>query len=173
VLLLDEDDRIEMANDAGAGWLDELREDGQELPLVVTAVARRARAVAAGHSDVSATARVRTASGRWALVRGSVLLNGSRTRSAITVEAARLPQLAALIVDAYDLTDRERRVTELVARGLSTAAIAQQLNLSAFTVQDHLKAIFYKLDVSSRGELVAKLFVDHYYVDGGLRDPCG
>jgi DNA-binding NarL/FixJ family response regulator len=173
LLLLDEEDRIEMANEAGGGWLDELREDGRDLPLVVTEVARRARAVAAGQRDGMATARVRTASGRWAVVRGSVLRNESRTRSAITVEAARLPQLAALIVDAYDLTEQERRVTELVARGLPTAAIAHQLHLSAFTVQDHLKAVFSKLDVSSRGELVAKLFVDHYYVDGGLRDPRG
>ena len=52
-------------------------------------------------------------------------------------------------------------MTELVGAGLPTAAIAAQLYLSTYTVQDHLKAIFEKLDVSSRGELVARLFVDH------------
>ena len=171
LLLLDDEDRIEMANEAAAGWLDELHEEGRHLPLVITAVARGARAVASGESDVIATARVRAASGRWALVRGSVLLDGTRTRTAVTVEAARTPELAALIVDAYGLTQRERLVTELVAQGLSTAAIADQLHLSTFTVQDHLKAVFDKLDVSSRGELVATLFVDHYLVAGSLSEP--
>jgi DNA-binding CsgD family transcriptional regulator len=173
LLLLDDEDRLETANEAAAGWLEELREEGRHLPLVVTAVARGARAVDSGRSDVIASARVRAASGRWALVRGSVLLDGTRKRTAVTVEAARVPELAALIVDAHGLTQRERIVTELVAQGLSTAAIADQLHLSTFTVQDHLKAIFDKLDVASRGELVATLFVDHYLVDGRLSDPRG
>jgi DNA-binding CsgD family transcriptional regulator len=62
-------------------------------------------------------------------------------------------------------------VTELVAQGLPTAAIAARLYPSPYAVQDHLKAIFEKLDVSTRGELVARLFVDHYQVGGQLSDP--
>ena len=54
------------------------------------------------------------------------------------------PELAPLIADAYGLTDRERHVTELVAKGLSTNDIGQRLHLSAYTVQDHLKSIFDK-----------------------------
>ncbi|HWD46022.1 MAG TPA: LuxR family transcriptional regulator, partial [Actinomycetota bacterium] len=34
--------------------------------------------------------------------------------------------------------------------------------LSAHTVRDHVKAVFAKVGVSSRGELVARLFADHY-----------
>lgn len=64
-------------------------------------------------------------------------------------------------------------MTELVAQGLPTAAIAARLHLSSYTVQDHLKAIFEKLDVSSRGELVARLFLDDWQVGGRLSDPCG
>ena len=78
------------------------------------------------------------------------------------MEEARPPELAPLIADAYGLTDRERRVTELVARGLPTADIGRRLHLSAYTVQDHLKSIFDKTGASSRGELVARLFFDHY-----------
>ena len=76
------------------------------------------------------------------------------------MEEARPPELAPLIADAYGFTERERLVTELVARGYSTGQIAARLHLSAYTVQDHLKAIFDKSGTGSRGELVARLFVD-------------
>jgi DNA-binding NarL/FixJ family response regulator len=170
LIFLDDDDGIEMANDAAPAWLDELSHEPRRLPVVVTAVARRARAIASGAVTAAATARVRAPSGRWVLVRGSVLGNGTGARTAVTLEPAQAPELASLIVAAYGLTARERRVTELVAQGLPTSAIAARLHLSAYTVQDHLKAIFGKLDVSSRAMLVARLFVDHYQVDGRLSD---
>jgi DNA-binding CsgD family transcriptional regulator len=162
LLLLDDEDGIEMADAAATGWLDELPGHGRRLPLVVTAVAARARAIASGHSEVAATARGRTTSGRWLLLRGSVLRNANHARTAVTLEPARAPELAELIADGYGLTARERHVTELVAQGLPSAAIAARLHLSTYTVSDHLKAIFEKLDVSSRGGLVARLFVDHH-----------
>ena len=40
--------------------------------------------------------------------------------------------------------------------------MAAWLHLSAHTVRDYVKAIFAKVGVSSRGELVAKLFAEHY-----------
>jgi DNA-binding CsgD family transcriptional regulator len=160
LLLLDDEDRVEMASAGAAAWLDELLDDGRPLPFVVTQVAERARAIASGRSDDAATARVRAASGRWVRVCGSVVCNETRARTAITLEPARAPELAEIIANAHGLTARERRVTELVAQGLTTAAVAAKLYLSTYTVQDHLKAIFEKLHVSSRGELVARLFLD-------------
>ena len=65
---------------------------------------------------------------------------------------------ARLVADACCLTAREREVTRLVARGLPTTAIAARLYLSPWTVQDHLKAIFQKVGVGTRGELVARVF---------------
>jgi DNA-binding NarL/FixJ family response regulator len=55
----------------------------------------------------------------------------------------------------------------LVAEGLPNAAIAARLYLSTYTVQDHLKAIFEKLDVSNRGQLVARLFLDRSQQSAG------
>ncbi|MCC7380379.1 MAG: helix-turn-helix transcriptional regulator [Deltaproteobacteria bacterium] len=47
-------------------------------------------------------------------------------------------------------------------RGLSTKEIAQALAISPFTVQDHLKSIFEKTGVRTRGELVGHVFLEHY-----------
>ena len=160
LLLLDHQDGVEMANPAAAAWLDELPARGRRPPVVVSAVAQRAREIASGDGGRAATARARTASGRWITVRGWVLQNGSDARTAITLEPARGPELAELFAEAYGLTARQRRVSELVAQGLPNAAIAARLYLSTYTVQDHLKAIFEKLDVSNRGQLVARLFLD-------------
>jgi DNA-binding CsgD family transcriptional regulator len=79
-----------------------------------------------------------------------------------TGQPSRAPELAPLIAAEYGLTARERTVTELVAQGLPTDAISRRLHLSPYTVQDHLKAIFEKTGVGSRGELVARLFFEHY-----------
>jgi DNA-binding NarL/FixJ family response regulator len=169
VLLLAEDNSVDLADDAAEEWLEELRDERppeRPVPPIVDAVANRARAAArgtaVGGSDLPATARVRAASGRWAIVRGSVLGEGTEARTVVTIEPARTPELAPLIADAYELTERERLVTQLVAQGLSTKAIGSRLHLSPYTVQDHLKAIFDKVGVSSRGELVARLFFQHY-----------
>ena len=128
---------------------------------------RRSPSALGRDSGLATTARARTASGRWITVRGWVLQNGSEARTAITLEPARGPELAELFAEAYGLTARERRVSKLVAQGLPNAAIAARLYLSTYTVQDHLKAIFEKLDVSNRGQLVARLFLDPYQRSAG------
>ena len=78
------------------------------------------------------------------------------------LEAARPAEMAPLMAAAYGLTGSERRITELVAQGLTTRQIAHRLHVSAYTVQDHLKSIFAKSGTGSRGDLIAPLFFDHY-----------
>ncbi len=51
------------------------------------------------------------------------------------------------------LTDAERRVTDLVAEGLSNPKVAERLFLSRHTVDFHLRQVFRKLNVGSRVEL--------------------
>lgn len=164
LLVVAADGTVEMANRAADRWLDDLGSgdrSGPGLPLVVHAVVGRARD-AVEHGAGVARARVRTRSGGWVVVRGSLLGDGPGAPVGVLLEAARPPELAPLIVEAYGFTDRERRVTELVAQGFSTAEIADRLHLSAYTVQDHLKSIFDKSGTGSRGDLVARLFFDHY-----------
>jgi DNA-binding CsgD family transcriptional regulator len=62
--------------------------------------------------------------------------------------------------DAYGLTSREREVVRLLALGHSRGEIAKALVLSAHTVDDHVKRAFAKVQVRSRAELTAKLFLD-------------
>jgi DNA-binding NarL/FixJ family response regulator len=167
LMVLDADDTISMANLAADDWLarlDSVNRPGSHLPLVVLSVANRARATVgvSGAGSDGAHARIRTPDGQWAVVRGSLLGDQPDSPVAIMMETARPPELAPLIADAYGLTARERAVTELVARGYSTNDIARRLHLSAYTVQDHLKAIFDKSDTRSRGDLVARIFFDHY-----------
>jgi DNA-binding NarL/FixJ family response regulator len=61
-----------------------------------------------------------------------------------------------------ELSAREQQVTQLIARGVGTAGIAEALHLSVHTVRDYVKAVFEKVGVSSRGELVATVFAEHY-----------
>jgi DNA-binding CsgD family transcriptional regulator len=49
-----------------------------------------------------------------------------------------------------------------IARGATTAEIAAELFLSPHTVRDYVKTVFEKFAVSSRAELVARLYGEHY-----------
>jgi DNA-binding NarL/FixJ family response regulator len=54
------------------------------------------------------------------------------------------------------LTERELEVLKLAAKGITNREIAQELSLSARTVQAHLSTIFSKMQVSSRTEAVVQ-----------------
>ena len=51
--------------------------------------------------------------------------------------------------DSHDLSDRERDVLILVAKGLANKEIAEQLNISIHTVMSHRKNITHKTGIKS------------------------
>jgi len=53
-----------------------------------------------------------------------------------------------------DLTLRQQQLVTLVAKGLTNKEIASQLNLSEFTVRNHIHKILKQVDAESRSEAV-------------------
>lgn len=70
----------------------------------------------------------------------------------------RKPANAAAVVeeeaDPVSLTKREAAILELIAHGGSYGEVARVLSVSVGTVQTHIKNIYTKLSVHSRGEAV-------------------
>ena len=64
-------------------------------------------------------------------------------------------------LDHERLTPRESEVLTYLSKGFTIKEIASLMGIKWFTVNDHIKTIFSKCDVTSRGELVARLFADH------------
>lgn len=59
-------------------------------------------------------------------------------------------------VQQSNLTDREKQILELLVKGYSYKEIAASINISVETLNTHVKNIYRKLNVHSRGELAAK-----------------
>jgi DNA-binding NarL/FixJ family response regulator len=76
------------------------------------------------------------------------------------------PRIARMVLDKfasqarprreYGLSEREREVLELLVQGLVKKEIADRLGLSYHTVDNHLRNIYVKLQVHTRGGAVAK-----------------
>ena len=55
------------------------------------------------------------------------------------------------------LSERERQIMAWVAQGKTNPEIGCILRISEFTVKNHLKSIFSKLDVTNRAQAVARM----------------
>ena len=148
-------------------WLRELPGEWAargKLPPAVLAVAGRALRTAESKDDPGevALARVLSNEGRWMMLHGASLVADGARRTAVIIEPAHPARISPLLMSAYGLTEREQEVTRLVLRGDSTVQIAEELFVSAHTVQQHLKRVFEKTGVRSRRDLVGKVFFAHY-----------
>ena len=75
-------------------------------------------------------------------------------------KGARTPTLATATSTVVPLTDREREVALLAARGMQSKVIADQLFLSMRTVNNHLQRVYDKLGINGRPELASALGLD-------------
>ncbi len=85
---------------------------------------------------------------------GEALLSPSLTRRLIEHHLARPAPGTRRPNCSAGLTEREREVLELVARGRSNEEIAAQLFVSPATVKTHINRLFAKLRVTSRVQAV-------------------
>lgn len=166
LVVLTLDGEVESQSLTAAEWFSRLpddngRQDG--VPTCVLAAATAAlRDAVRGKVGGSSTARVPMRDGGWAAVQGVVMSTDRDSRVTVIIQPVHPDRLAPLLMSIYGLTRREQEVTQWVVKGGSTAELTKALGVSPATIQQHLKSIFEKVGVSSRGELVAKVYFDCY-----------
>jgi DNA-binding CsgD family transcriptional regulator len=164
-LWLSDDGELLSATRTAQEWLDRLRTS--EMPgradavlagLAVRVTADTARS-APGSPPHPVSVRARGSQGEWIALHGEPI-TGSEGRAqgiGVVIGPARAGTVLPVLAAAYALTGREQEVVRAVFAGLSTREISARLQISTYTVQDHLKAIFTKTGASSRGELTHQL----------------
>jgi DNA-binding CsgD family transcriptional regulator len=175
VLTLDNQGSVVQHTPAAERWLRDLEDLGpgwrerEGLPRALRTVVLSLRSALSPERDWDEervpTLRARARSGRWLTLYGS-LSEATPERPAETViiiEPTKPEELLPFSMTAYGLSPREEELVKLVVRGLSTTRISQVLFISEHTVQNHLRSIFEKVGVRSRGELVKQLFFDNLY----------
>jgi DNA-binding NarL/FixJ family response regulator len=86
---------------------------------------------------------------------GDALLTPAVTRQLLDRVARRLPAPVSATPDTLvQLTDREREVLELLARGMSNAEIADSLIVGEATVKTHVSNVLMKLGLRDRVQAV-------------------
>ena len=123
-------------------------------------------AIGAGRQD-RVSARARLTDGRWLLLEGGRMHGEGNESLPVTVSLLPAPRadLMSLLLRLHSLSTRQREVAELLMAGPPTNKIAAQLHISSHTLRDHIKAIFAKLGVQGRAELMA--LVSEYVAPGG------
>jgi len=170
VLIVSDDLAVLTMNSAAQYWLAELAEAELEtkhiLPHIVQTVVARLQTIEReieGTAPAMPKVRLQTPSGQWLMLYASRLSHPTEPgQVAVMFEVAHPVEITPLIMQAYHLTKREGEVTQLILRGCATTEIAATLCISSNTVQDHLKAIFDKVNVRSRRELIGRIFMQQY-----------
>src|SRR6478672_10227189 len=84
---------------------------------------------------------------------------GAPMTSSIATQVLKMfSQIKHPATEDYNLSDREKKVLELLVNGYSYKMIAAELFIAIDTVRSHIKKIYEKLHVNSKSEAVAKAF---------------
>ena len=152
---VDPDGQVQPTTAPAEHWLDLV---GVEL---VTAVNAAAAAIRAQPGESAASSRLVLRDGRVLSIHAAETIRG-RSSVAVIVDRARPAEVSALLVDAYGLTHRQREVLGRLLLGRPMTQLAHSLGISEHTAQDHRKAIYRQMGVSSRSELAALLQFEQY-----------
>jgi DNA-binding CsgD family transcriptional regulator len=128
---------------------------------LITAVNATAAAIRAQPNRASASSRLILGDGRVLSIHAAAII-AANGRVAVIVDKARPAEVSAMLVDAYGLTARQRDVLGSILLGRSMTHLAHSLGISEHTAQDHRKAIYRRMGVSSRSELAALLQFEQY-----------
>ncbi|RAG84004.1 LuxR family transcriptional regulator [Streptacidiphilus pinicola] len=162
VIVLDRDLALVSISPDAERWLARLPDPKvQGLPWPVYSVAARLT----WSRDVQGTAapdrqgpvRLRTCDGHWLALHATRLRGPEDDQICVIVEPAPATAIGSLLLAAHGLTPAQNRVAALVLQGCSTREIMDRLHVSAYTVQEHLTAVFARFGVASRRELIAAI----------------
>lgn len=161
ILVLDNQLRIISTNEVAEQWLSRLREweaigDGI-LPRPVRTACFRALSATSVPSPAKSC--IHLPGYPYLTIRASKL-NGPAhgPQLAVSFEQAGPADTLRLMAEACELSEREKQILDALIRGMSTKELALALHISVYTAQDHIKSIFSKTGVTSRGELIWHLF---------------
>jgi DNA-binding CsgD family transcriptional regulator len=166
IVTLSDDLSVVSVTANAAAWLEEMADSPARSvpPQAVLSVAATLLAQERGEAaldTLTPRVRINTRAGRWLTLHALRLSNGEHGGEIVVIlEPARSEDMAPLLLSAYSLTERERTVAQRALRGMSNKAIGRDLGVSPLTVQQHLKAVFEKVGVHSRGELRARVLAE-------------
>jgi DNA-binding CsgD family transcriptional regulator len=170
-----------------ARWLEDRAAGGHPWSVMVAARSRGLLEASSGRAEqalvhfdrslrADAANEMALERGRTLLAMGRVLRSANRRRSARETlteartifercgsrpwaarAAAELAGVSGRVASPTELTGTERRVAELAAEGKTNREIAEELFVSARTVESHLSSTFRKLGIRTRAGLASAL----------------
>ncbi len=121
-------------------------EDDQSVFAAMRAGARGYLLKGAGHDEVHRAIR--------AAANGEAIFSPAIALRMMAYFESMLPTVSTHVLP--ELSDREREVLAMIARGATSAEVAAQLVLSPKTVRNHVSNILSKLQVADRAEAIIR-----------------